>query len=99
MIGFDTLKAALRLQDEAGFDEHQARILVATFAEGLGEDIATRDGLAQTESVLRSDMEKMEVALRSDMKKMEVALRSDMKKMEVALRSDMNRTYAITIGI
>ena len=47
MIGFDTLKVAMWLQDEAGFDEYQARILVATFAEGLGEDIATRDGLAQ----------------------------------------------------
>ena len=108
MIAFDTLKAALRLQNEAGFDEHQARILVATFAEDFGEDLATRDGLAQTETTLRSDMKKMEATLRgeievlrADMEKMEVALRgeiealrADMEKMEVALRSEIEALRA-----
>lgn len=84
-IGFDTLKAAMRLQDEAGFDERQARALVATFAEGLGEDIATRDGLEKTEATLRSDMEKMEATLRAEIE----ALRSDMKKMEANLCAEI----------
>ena len=68
MIGFDTLKAAMRLQDEAGFDERQARALVTTFAEGIGEDMATREGLEKTEATLRADI----VSLQSDTQKMEM---------------------------
>ena len=34
-VAFDTLKAATRLQEEAGFDPTKARVLVSTFAEGL----------------------------------------------------------------
>ncbi len=63
MIGFDTLKAAVRLQEEAGFDEHQARALVATFAEGIGENLTTRDDLVTTEAALRSDLEKVETSI------------------------------------
>ena len=31
MVAFDTLSAATRLRKEAGFSEHQARVLVDTF--------------------------------------------------------------------
>ena len=44
-VAFDTLKAATRLQ-QAGFDEGKARALVSTFAEGLVENLATRQDLA-----------------------------------------------------
>ncbi len=43
---FDTLKAATRLQEEAGFDETKARVLVSTFAEGMVENLATKDDIA-----------------------------------------------------
>ena len=45
-VAFDTLKAATRLQQEAGFDETKARVLVSTFAEGLVENLATKDDIA-----------------------------------------------------
>ena len=59
-VAFDTLRAARRLRDEGGFDEKQAAILVATFAEGIGESLATRMDLEKLEMALRSDLEKLE---------------------------------------
>lgn len=66
-VAFDTLRAARRLRDEGGFDEKQAGTLVATFAEGMGETLATKADV----SALRSDLEKTETALRSDLEKLE----------------------------
>ena len=43
-VAFDTLKAATRLQ-RAGFDEDKARALVSTFAEGMVENLATKQDL------------------------------------------------------
>ena len=45
-VAFDTLRAATRLQEEAGFDETTARVLVSTFAEGMVENLATKDDIA-----------------------------------------------------
>ena len=42
---FDTLKAATQLQ-EAGFEEDKARALVSTFAQGMVENLATKQDLA-----------------------------------------------------
>ena len=64
---FDTLKAARRLQDEAGFDEKQAAVLVSTFAEGVGENLATKTDLA----ALRSDVKDTAAQLRAEMREME----------------------------
>ena len=103
MTGFDTLKAAVRLQEEAGFEEHQARALVTAFAEGMGEELATKNDLEKTEAALqgqivalKSDLEKTEtalqgqiVALKSDLEKTEATLRSDLEKMAAILRSEM----------
>ena len=45
---FDTLKAATRLREEAGFEERQATVLVELFADRYGdrENLATRDDVA-----------------------------------------------------
>ena len=43
-VAFDTLKAATRLQ-RAGFDQDKARALVSTFAEGMVENLATKQDL------------------------------------------------------
>ena len=96
MTGFDTLKVAVRLQEEAGFEEHQARALVTAFAEGMGEELATKNDLEKTEATLqgqivalKSDLEKTETALKSDLEKTEATLRSDLEKMAAILRSEM----------
>ena len=62
-VAFDALKAATRLQNEAGFNEKQARVLVATFAEGISENLATKEDVA----ALRSEM----AGLRGQMRELE----------------------------
>ena len=42
-VSFDTLRAATRLQEEAGFSEQQARVLISTIADGMDEHLATKD--------------------------------------------------------
>ncbi len=86
-VTFDTLKAATRLREEAGFSKRQATTLVATFADGILESLATKADVA----ALRSDMEQMEVGLRSDMEKMETRLRGDMGKNEASLLGEMHK--------
>ena len=84
-VAFDTLKAATRLQNEAGFNEKQARVLVATLAEGIGENLATKEDVA----ILRSEV----TALRSEMATKEdlAVLRSEMATKEdlAILRSEV----------
>ena len=109
-VTFDTLKAATRLREKAGFSEKQATELVATFADGFVENLATKDDVEKLEvslrgdidhlrgdmEHLRGDMGKLETSLRGDMKKLETSLRADMEKM--ALRTDLERTEAKMMG-
>ena len=53
MIAFDTLGAATRLRQEAGFSEDQARVLVDTFAQCVDESLATKRHVKETEEVIR----------------------------------------------
>ena len=105
-VTIDTLKAATRLREEGGFDERQATALVATFADGFVENLATKDDVEH----LRGDVEKLEVSLRGDIdhlrgdvehlrgdvEKLETSLRGDMEKM--ALRTDLEKTEAKLMG-
>ena len=98
-VTFDTLKAATRLREEGGFSEKQATELVATFADGFVENLATKDDVEH----LRGDVEKLEVSLRGDidhlrgdMEKLEASLRADMGNM--ALRTDLEKTEAKMMG-
>ena len=109
-VTFDTLKAATRLREEGGFSEKQATELVATFADGFVENLATKDDVehlrGDVEKLevslrgdidhLRGDMEKLETSLREDMGKLETSLRGDMEKM--ALRTDLEKTEAKMMG-
>ena len=90
-MGFDTLRAATRLRDEAGFDETQASVLVHTFAEGFAERFPTKRDLQEVDTSLRSELKRVETSLRGDMEKMEISLRGDMEKMETSLRGDMEK--------
>lgn len=85
-IAFDTLKAATRLQNEAGFNEKQARVLVATFAEGIGENLATKEDVA----ALRSEM-----ATKEDM----AVLRGEMRELEQRMTIRLGAMIAAAVGI
>ena len=98
-VTFDTLRAATRLREKAGFSERQATELVATFADGFVENLATKDDVEHLRGdveKLRVDMEKLETSLRGDMGKLETSLRGDMEKM--ALRTDLEKTEATMVG-
>ncbi|WP_176084243.1 DUF1640 domain-containing protein [Martelella sp. HB161492] len=64
VLAFDTLKAANRLK-EAGFDDKQAQELVSTFAEGVGENIATKHDIERLESKIEALGQKMTIKLGS----------------------------------
>ena len=85
MIAFDTLSAANRLRQEAGFNEDQARVLVDTFAQCVDESLATKRQVQDTEMALRRDMQRMEASLRGDL----ASLRGDLEKTEASLQGDM----------
>ena len=108
-VAFDTLKAATRLQEEAGFDQTKARVLVSTFAEGLVENLATKDdiaGLRREFANLRREFAnlrreitplatKEELAtLRSEMQQGHSDLRGEMKQIDANLRGEMKRMYS-----
>ena len=107
-VTFDTLKAATRLREQADFSEKQATALVETFADGIVDNLATREDLKKTEQALRADLvelrgdlEKSEQglhadlgALRGDLEKSEQALRNDLEKTEQGLRADLDRNTA-----
>ena len=92
-VAFDTLKAATRLQNEAGFNEKQARVLVATFAEGIGENLATKDDVA----MLRNEMATKEdvAVLRSEM----ALLRGEMRELEQRMTIRLGGMIAAAVAI
>ena len=103
-VAFDTLKAATRLQNEAGFNEKQARVLVATLAEGIGENLATKEDMAMLRSemaVLRSEMATKEdlAALRSEMTAEMAVLRGEMRELEQRMTVRLGTMLAAAVGI
>ena len=91
-VAFDTLKAAKRLQDEAGFSEKQAGVLVSTLAEGVGENLATKADIEAEARALRSEMQAMDERMQAEFK----AVRSEMQASDErtqaefkAIRSEM----------
>ena len=101
-VAFDTLKAATRLREEAGFDEKQATALVQTFADRGVENLATREELAAVRgeiTVLRGDLENTELALRGDMEKNVASLRGDMHKLEQRMTMRLGTVIAAGVAI
>ena len=90
MIAFDTLSAATRLRQEAGFSEDQARVLVDTFAQCVDESLATKRHVKATEEVLRREIQQLEASLRGDLEQLEASLRGDL----ASLRGDLEKTEA-----
>ncbi len=113
-VAFDTLKAATRLQEEAGFDETKARVLVSTFAEGMVENLATKDdiaGLRREFAGLRREFgglrrefttlaTKEELAtLRGEMKQMDGSLRGEISKVQERLTVRLGGAIAAAVAI
>ena len=103
-VAFDTLKAATRLQDEAGCSEKQARGLVNTFAEGIAGNIATKQDLTAlatkkdlAELATKADLATVHedlAALRQDqaaLREDHATLRGDLEKTELSLRGEMSK--------
>ena len=96
-VAFDTLKAATRLREEAGFDEKQATALVQTFADRGVENLATREELAaiRGEMATREELAaiRAEMATREDLAavRAEMATREDLAAVrgEMATREDL----------
>ncbi len=78
VVTFDTLKAARRLQDEGGFDEKQAAVLVSTFAEGVTENLATKTDLSTGAAAIRADLKDTEARLQGQI----TELRAEMRERE-----------------
>ena len=87
-VAFDTLKAAQRLREEAGFSEQQASVLVTTLAEGVGENLATK---ADIESEFR--------LVRSEMQAGEERTLAAMREQEQRLKLHLGRMLAGAVGI
>jgi hypothetical protein len=103
-VAFDTLKAATRLQEEAGFDETKARVLVSTFAEGMVENLATKDdiaGLRREFGGLRRELTtlatKEELATLATKEEL-ATLRGEMQQMDANLRGEMKQMDASLRG-
>ena len=96
---FDTLKAATRLREEAGFEERQATVLVELFADRYGdrENLATRDDVAAVRgevTMLRDDVTTLRgemTVMRGDLEKMELTLRGDLEKNDASLRGEIHK--------
>ena len=90
-VAFDTLKAAKRLQDEAGFSEKQAGVLVSTLAEGVGENLATKADIEAESHALRSEMQ----AIHSEMQ----VIRAEGDAREQRLMLHMGRLVVGGVGV
>ena len=72
-VAFDTLKAARRL-GAAGFTPEQAETIADTFAEGITENLATKDDIA----LLQKDMKALDRKIDTSVE----ALQKDMKALD-----------------
>ena len=90
-VAFDTLKAASRLRDHGGFTERQATELVATFADGFVENLATKADVA----VLKADV----AVLRGEMGNMEASLRGEIAKLEQRVTLRLGGAIAAAVAI
>ena len=106
---FDTLKAATRLREEAGFEERQATVLVELFADRYGdrENLATRDDVAAVRgevTMLRDDVTTLRddvTVMRGEMTVMRgemTVMRGDLEKTELTLRGDLEKSDASLRG-
>ena len=86
-VAFDTLKAARRL-GAAGFTSEQAETLAGTFAEGITENLATKDDIALLQKDMKALDQKIDISVEVLDRKIDTAVDALRKDM-VALKKDM----------
>ena len=59
---FDTLEAAETLAD-AGFDKAQAKAIVSTMSNAVGEHVATKADIAQLRTELKAEIAELKASL------------------------------------
>ena len=89
-VAFDTLKAAKRLQDEAGFSEKQAGVLVSTLAEGVGENLATKADIEAMHTATQAEFR----AVRSEMQAIDERTQAEFKAVRSEMQAIDERTQA-----
>ena len=94
-VAFDTLKAAQRLRDEAGFSEQQASVLVTTLAEGVGENLATKADIEAMHQATQADIEAMHQATQASIE----AVRAEMREREQRLKLYLGKLVAGGVGV
>ena len=97
-VAFDTLKAARRL-GAAGFTPEQAETIADTFAEGITENLATKDDIALLQKDMKALDQKIDTsveALHKDMKALDHKIDNSVEALDrkidtsvEALRKDM----------
>ena len=100
-VAFDTLKAAKRLQDEAGFSEKQAGVLVSTLAEGLGENLATKADIEAEFRAVRAEMQASDErtqagfeAIRAEMQASDERTQAEFRAVRAEAQASDERTQA-----
>jgi len=96
-VAFDTLKAAQRLS-AVGFSEEQAATIAATFAEGITENLATKDDVALLQKdikALNSKIDNSVAALNSKIDNSGAALNSKIDNSGAALNSKIDNSVAV----
>ena len=89
-VAFDTLKAAKRLQDEAGFSEKQAGVLVSTLAEGVGENLATKADIEAMHTATQAEFR----AVRAEMQASDERTQAEFKAIRSEIQALDERTQA-----
>ena len=83
-VAFDTLKAARRL-GAAGFTPEQAETIADTFAEGITENLATKDDIALLQKDMKALDQKIDNSVEALDRKIDTsveALHKDMKALD-----------------
>ena len=84
-VAFDTLKAAQRLRDEAGFSEQQASVLVTTLAEGVGENLATKADIESGFAAMQAAIEAVRAEMQASEERTQLAMQASDERMEAAI--------------
>ena len=90
-VAFDTLKAAQRLRDEAGFSEQQASVLVTTLAEGVGENLATKADIEAGFAAMQAAMQASEERTQAEFRAVRAETQALEERMKAAMREQGQR--------
>ena len=101
-VAFDTLKAAQRLREEAGFSEQQASVLVTTLAEGVGENLATKADIEAGFAAMQAAIEAVRAEMRASEERTQAefrVVRAEAREREQGLKLYLGRLAVGGVGV